>query len=79
MAHFTMAQVQYDAFQFGAFHYGAGSVWRISVWRCSSVSQFRRHVSMAYAFCLDNNLYINALQTEHSDCVNVRCIIVILC
>ena len=33
MAHFTMAQLQYDAFQYGAFHYDAGPVLRISVWR----------------------------------------------
>ena len=32
-AHFTMAQLQYDAFQYGAFHYDAGPVLRISVWR----------------------------------------------
>ena len=50
-------------------------------WCYSSVSQFRRRVSMVHAFCLDNNLYIyiNDLQTEHSDCVNVRCLIAILC
>ena len=61
-----MAQFQYGAFQYGAFQYTA-----VPVWRCCNVSQFRRHVSMAHALCLDNNLYINDLQTEHSDCVNV--------
>ena len=60
MAHFSMAHSRMPQF------------W--PVWRCSSVSQFRRRVSMAHAFCLDNNLYINDLQTEHSDCVNVRCL-----
>ena len=49
-----MAHFQYGAFQFAA----------VPTWRCSSVSQFRRHVSMAHAFCLDNNLFINDLQTE---------------
>ena len=48
MAHSTMAQFQYGAFQFGAFQYAA-----VPAWRCSSVSQFRRHVSIAHAFCLD--------------------------
>ena len=53
-------------------HSGALPVWRIPVdvyaavptWRCSNVLQFRRHVNMAHAFCLDNNLFINDLQTE---------------
>ena len=63
MAHSTMAQFQYGAFQYGAFPYDA-----VPAWRCSSVSQFRRHVSIAHAFCLDS---INDLQTEHSDVVNV--------
>ena len=67
MAHSTMAQFQYGAFQYGAFQYAA-----VPAWRCSSVSQFRRHVSIAHAFCLDNNLYINDLQTEQSDCVNIN-------
>ena len=68
-----MAQFQYGAFQVGAFQYAA-----VPAWRCSSVSQFRRHVSIAHAFCLDNNLYINDLQTialrlcQH-DCLLVTC------
>ena len=70
MAHSTMAQFQCGAFQYGAFQYVA-----LPMWRCSSVSQFRRHVSMAHTFCLDNNSYINDLRTEHRDSVNVRCLI----
>ena len=68
MAHSTMTQVQYCAFQYGAFQCAA-------VPDLTSVSWFRRHVRMAYAFCLDKNVYINALQIEHSECDNVRCII----
>ena len=66
-----MMQVQYGAFHYGAFQYGAFQYAAVPAWRCSNVSQFRRHVSIAHEFCLDNNLYINDLQTEHSDCVNM--------
>ena len=70
MAHFTMAQDQYDAFHYGAFHYSAGPVWRIPVCRssgwCGTVTVCRSFAVVS-AFCLDNNLYINDLQTEHSD------------
>ena len=72
-----MTQVQY-----GAFHYGAVPVWRISVWRIpvcrsSSVALFQCVAvspSCQYSagiLSIDNNLYINDLQKEHSDCVNM--------
>ena len=57
-------------------HNGALPVWRMPVCRSAdvalfySVSQFRRHVSMAHAFCLDNNLFINDLQTESTATVS---------
>ena len=56
---------QWRNFQYGACQYAA-----VPTWRCSSVSQFRRHVSMAHAFCLDNNLFINDLQTESTATVS---------
>ena len=74
--------------QCGAFRYGVGPIWRISVWRIpvcrsSGVALFQCVAvspSCQYGACilLDNHLYLNGLQTEHSDCVNVRCLIVIL-